>query len=75
MPPLWAEKALCAGDLAVYAKIIIVITRCSEQGRTAERQLASLASQQMAYGVIGNTAVSGTAILGSSPGRPAVKML
>ena len=33
------------------------------------------ASEQMAYGVIGNTAVSGTAILGSSPGRPAVKML
>lgn len=26
----------------------------------------------MAYGVIGNTAVFGTAILGSSPGRPAV---
>lgn len=26
----------------------------------------------MAYGVIGNTAVSGTVVLGSSPGRPAV---
>ena len=26
----------------------------------------------MAYGVIGNTTVSGTVILGSSPGRPAV---
>ena len=25
----------------------------------------------MAYGVIGNTTVSGTVILGSSPGRPA----
>jgi hypothetical protein len=27
--------------------------------------------QPMGYGVIGNTAVSGTAILGSSPGTPA----
>src|SRR5690606_34384414 len=27
----------------------------------------------LGYGVIGNTAVSGTAILGSSPGTPAVK--
>ncbi len=29
----------------------------------------------MAYGVIGNTTVSGTVILGSSPGRPAVTTL
>ena len=28
----------------------------------------------MGYGVIGNTAVSGTAILGSSPGTPANAM-
>ena len=28
-------------------------------------------SKTLGYGVIGNTAVSGTAILGSSPGTPA----
>ncbi len=31
------------------------------------------AKTTMAYGVIGNTTVSGTVILGSSPGRPAAK--
>ena len=29
----------------------------------------------MGYGVIGNTAVSGTAILGSSPGTPALSAI
>ena len=38
----------------------------------AEKQLVTSGYRQpMGYGVIGNTAVSGTAILGSSPGTPA----
>ena len=36
-------------------------------------QHGSTAMCTVAYGVIGNTTVSGTVILGSSPGRPAAK--
>lgn len=39
--------------------------------RSAHRSDAYFDSSPLGYGVIGNTAVSGTAILGSSPGTPA----
>lgn len=43
--------------------------RAAEHNSEADR--ARLVSKTLGYGVIGNTAVSGTAILGSSPGTPA----
>ena len=46
----------------VLAILVLVATAA---GRKAGSQ------SMMAYGVIGNTTVSGTVILGSSPGRPA----
>ena len=38
--------------------------------RASEKEVSTTT---MAYGVIGNTTVSGTVILGSSPGRPAAE--
>ena len=56
--PRHGKRSAARKDLGIHS-------RCST-GSTEERALT------MGYGVIGNTAVSGTVVLGSSPGTPAL---
>ena len=50
----------------------IVISRAEANRKVRKAELSEKPQVTMGYGVIGNTTVSGSVILGSSPGIPAL---